>query len=129
MSNGNGEQVRLTLPATPHLLRVARLTAAGLASRLGFNLDEVEDVKIAVDELCFAMVGSRGREGNLTLVYHLHDTTLVIEGASDFPEPISGPVTGDLSAQILAALVDDYEMSATDGTMRFRLTKRRGAPS
>ncbi|MBA2438406.1 MAG: anti-sigma B factor RsbW, partial [Acidimicrobiia bacterium] len=60
---GDGEQVRLVMPATPELLRVARLTAAGLASRLGFSFDEVEDVKIAVDELCFALVGTKGREG------------------------------------------------------------------
>ena len=67
----HGEQVRLTLPTTPQLLRVARLTAAGLAGRLGFSFDEIEDVKIAVDELCFALVGARGRPGSLTLLYTL----------------------------------------------------------
>ena len=120
----DGEEVRLTLPATPHLLRVARLTAAGLASRLGFNLNEVEDVKIAVDELCHAMVGSQGRDGTLTLVYRLHAGALVIEGISDFPAVPAGPVTTALSAMILAAVVDEHEMSHVDSTIRFRLTKR-----
>ena len=45
------------MPASPDLLRVARLTAAGLANRVGFNVDEVEDVKIALDELCFSLLG------------------------------------------------------------------------
>ena len=76
MTDVDGEEVRLTMPATPHLLRVARLTAAGLAGRLGFSFDEIEDVKIAVDELCFAVVGSKGRDGSLTLTYRLGDHEL-----------------------------------------------------
>ena len=122
-----GEEVRLTMPATPQLLRVARLTAAGLASRLGFSFDEIEDVKIAVDELCFALVGSRGRVGTLTVVYRLRDRVLEIEGEGRFTgngsEP--APAPSELSAQILAAVVDEHEISRDGDTMRFRLVKRR----
>ena len=129
MSDGQGEQVRLTMPATPHLLRVARLTAAGLASRLGFSFDELEDLKIAVDELCFAMVGTRGGEGNLTLDYRLDGDGIIIEGSSDTPAPPRGDATGELSDLILSAVVDDYEVSSDDASMRFRLRKRRTARS
>ncbi|MGI9119647.1 MAG: ATP-binding protein [Acidimicrobiales bacterium] len=129
MSDGEGEQIRLTMPATPDLLRVARLTAASLASRLGFNFDEVEDVKIAVDELCFAIVGIRGREGSFTLVYRLEDDRLVIEGVGHFNEPRPRPATSELSSRILAAVVDEHEVTDHDGTLRFRLTKRRKAAS
>ena len=122
---GDGEQVRLVMPATPELLRVARLTAAGLASRLGFSFDEVEDVKIAVDELCFALVGTKGREGTLTLVYQLQADSLVIEGTGDFPGQGVRPTTGELSALILSAVVDDHEVTDGDGTVSFKLTKRR----
>jgi hypothetical protein len=122
-----GEEVRLTMPANPQLLRVARLTAAGLASRLGFSFDEIEDVKIAVDELCFALVGSKGRSGNLTLVYRLSDRELWIDGEGVFvtngSEP--APAPSDLSAQILAAVVDEHEITRDGDTMRFRLVKRR----
>ena len=129
MSDGQGEQVRLTMPATPQLLRVARLTAAGLASRLGFSFDEVEDLKIAVDELCFAMVGTRGGEGNLTLDYRLDGDGIIIEGTSDMPASPRGDATGELSDLILSAVVDDYEVGSDDASMRFRLRKRRTAPS
>lgn len=127
MTDVDGEEVRLTMPATPQLLRVARLTAAGLAGRLGFSVDEIEDVKIAVDELCFAVVGSKGRAGTLTLTYRLGNHELAIEGegtfASDSPEP--APAPSELSAQILAAVVDDHELSRDGDTTRFRLVKRR----
>jgi hypothetical protein len=122
-----GEEVRLTMPATPQLLRVARLTAAGLAGRLGFSFDEIEDVKIAVDELCFALVGSRGRSGSLTLTYRLGDHELEIRGEGTFANGASepAPAPSELSAQILAAVVDEHELTRDADVMRFRLLKRR----
>ncbi len=125
MDQVQGEQIRLTLPATPQLIRVARLTAAGLASRLGFSLEEVEDLKIAVDELCFAMVGTKGREGTLTLVYRMGVDTLEIEGSSDFEDRVVGSAASELSTLILAAVVDEHELVDSDSTVRFRLKKRR----
>src|SRR5438105_13529334 len=119
-----GEEVRLTMAAAPQLLRVARLTAAGLASRLGFSFDEIEDVKIAVDELCFALVGSKGRDGSLTVQYRLQDHQLEITGESTFASAGSDPAPSDLSAQILAAVVDEHEITRDGDTMRFRLLKR-----
>lgn len=125
MTDVDGDVVRLTMPATPQLLRVARLTAAGLASRLGFSFDEIEDVKIAVDELCFALVGSKGREGQLAVTYRLHDGALAIEGEGSFAAPSTDPAPSDLSAQILAAVVDEHELSRDGNVMRFTLLKRR----
>ena len=116
------------MPATPQLLRVARLTAAGLAGRLGFSFDEIEDVKIAVDELCFALVGSKGRSGSLTVTYRLGDHALEILGEGDFPadKGEAAPAASELSSQILAAVVDEHELTRDGDTMRFRLSKRGG---
>jgi len=123
----HGEEVRLTMPAIPQLLRVARLTAAGLAGRLGFNFDEIEDVKIAVDELCFALVGTKGRDGDLTVVYRLLDDALEIEGSGTFTTDAPNPVPSELSAQILAAVVDEHELQREGAEVRFWLRKQRVA--
>jgi serine/threonine-protein kinase RsbW len=131
VSDVDGEEVRLTMPATPQLLRVARLTAAALASRLGFSFDEIEDVKIAVDELCFALVGSKGRDGNLTIIYRLREHNLEIAGEGNFTtdEREPAPAPSELSAQILAAVVDEHDISRDGDIMRFRLVKRRAGAS
>ncbi len=116
------------MPATPQLLRVARLTAAGLAGRLGFSFDEIEDIKIAVDELCFALVGSRGRDGSLTVTYRLDGKRLVIEGEGTFADATPDPAPSELSAQILAAVVDEHAVRRDGDVMRFRLLKQRVEP-
>ncbi|HEX4905554.1 MAG TPA: hypothetical protein VFU93_08890 [Acidimicrobiales bacterium] len=125
MTDMHGEEVKLTMPAVPQLLRVARLTAAGLAGRLGFNFDEIEDVKIAVDELCFALVGTKGRDGDLTVTYRLLADALEIEGTGAFGSATPNPAPSELSAQILDAVVDEHELTRDGDQLRFRLRKQR----
>ena len=124
-TGGTRGEVRLVVPAAPEYLRLARLTAAGLASRLGFSYDEVEDLRIAIDELCFVLVGSHGRPGSITLVYSMHPDALVVEGSGEFADagpPFNG--VSELSAQILAAVVDEHEVRAGTNGPTFRLRKR-----
>ena len=52
------------LPATGAYLSVLRTATAGLASRLDFTIDDIEDLRIAVDEAC-AMLLPRAQEGAL----------------------------------------------------------------
>jgi len=51
------DQVTIRLPAEGAYLSVLRTATAGLAARLDFNLDEIEDLRIAVDEACAMLLG------------------------------------------------------------------------
>ena len=46
------DYVQVKMPAESAYLSVLRTAAAGLAARLDFTLDEIEDLRIAVDEAC-----------------------------------------------------------------------------
>ena len=117
-------EVVLTLPAVPEFVRLARLTCAGLATRIGMGYDEVEDLRIAVGEACSALIGDGARDGRLTLRFTLVPDALSIEVVGD----LSGapPTDGDttLSDQILDAVVDEHSISVADD--RVTLTKRHG---
>jgi serine/threonine-protein kinase RsbW len=63
------DRVELRVPADPAYLTVLRTATAGLAARMDLTLDEIEDLRIAVDEAC----------------------ALVLTGATD----VSAPATGD----------------------------------
>jgi len=49
---GTRDQVSIRMPAEGAYLSVLRTATAGLAARLDFTLDEIEDLRIAVDEAC-----------------------------------------------------------------------------
>ncbi len=118
-------EVRLEVPAAPEFLRISRIMAAGVASRVGFSLDEVEDLRIAIDEVCFSMVGPRGRAGTITLTYLLEAGQLTVDGAGHFSDGLGNePVVSAISNQILAAVVDECELSASEEGPHFRLVKR-----
>lgn len=121
------DEVRLTVPATPEYLRLARVTATGLASRLGFTYDQVEDLRLAIDELCFALIGSKGRLGTVALHYAVDAEALEVVGTGIFDDDMAnGPSLNDFSQQILGALVDEYGVARDDdGRPCFRLVKRR----
>lgn len=134
------EEVRLAVPALPEYVRLARLTAVGLASRLGFTFDDVEDLRIAVDELCYLLVGAEGRPGSITLTFAMDGTGLVITGrgpAAAAPSDWSGSAPSadvgpaefaELSEQILSAVVDEYDATREDGTVTIRMVRHgRGA--
>jgi serine/threonine-protein kinase RsbW len=120
------DEVRLSLPSSPEFLLLARVAASGLASRMGFTVDEVEDLRLAIDELCFALTGSPPPEGTVELSYRLEDAALHVEGVGHFNGGVSLPLTlTDLSERIHDALVDEHELRADDGVPRFRLVKNR----
>jgi hypothetical protein len=121
---GSHDEVRLAVPAKPEFLGLARVTAAGLASRLGFTYDQVEDLRLAIDEICFGMTGSKGREGILELRFELGPEGLSVSGQGLFPAP--SPVhLSELSEVILNALVDEHSMSDGAGGPRFYMFKKR----
>lgn len=72
------DQVTVRMPAAGAYLSVLRTATAGLAARLDFTLDEIEDMRIAVDEAC-AMVLSQAIPGsNLECVFSLGQDEMTV---------------------------------------------------
>ena len=113
------EEIKLTVPALVTYSRVARLAVTGLASRMGFSYDEIEDLRIAVGEVCGLLLNNG--DGRLTFRCTLTDNALELEATrSPVGEP---PVASDLTRQILLAVVDVAEITPDEA--RVRVVKRR----
>lgn len=52
MEKHKKETVELKIPSLPEFVGIARLTLSGVASRMNFSYDEIEDLKIALAEAC-----------------------------------------------------------------------------
>ena len=114
----------MEVPASPEFLRITRIMVAGVASRLGFTLDEVEDLRIAIDELCFALVG-KGRTGVIAIRYLMRDDGLAVEGDGHFTDDgANEPTLSPMSHQILGAMVDEVELGTGPDGPTFRMFKR-----
>ena len=120
------DTIKLSIPASPAYLQVVRLIAAGLATRLRFTIDEIEDLKIAVDELSAYLTGAQGREGNLDISFVVHENKLEISGAGRFSpgQKVRTDLT-ELSRMILHTVVDSASLQQADGTPVFELVKSK----
>src|SRR6185295_851781 len=65
------DAVEIRLPADSAFLSVLRTATAGLAARLDFTLDEIEDLRIAVDEACAMLLPHAIETAQLTCRFEL----------------------------------------------------------
>jgi anti-sigma regulatory factor (Ser/Thr protein kinase) len=117
------DEVRLAVPAMPQYVRLVRLAIAALAGQLGFSFDAIEDLRIAVDELCYLLIGVDGQSGSITMRFCDEGGALVVVGEGTAGE--DRPQFGELSAQILAATVDEHTVTHRDGHVTCRMVRRR----
>ena len=119
----NHPDVELRIPADSAYLAVLRTATAGLAARLDFTLDDIEDLRIAVDEAC-AMVLPQARPGSdLTCTFDLAATrlTVAVTAECETPRP---PNRDGFAWTVLAALTNEVT-AEVDGD-RLTVTLARG---
>ena len=126
------DRVELTLPARPELLFLVRMTAAAVASRADFGYDQIEDLRLAIDELALGMTGDGGSPGRLQLLFSWTGDAVEVVGVYQpgDDEPRRGDLVvaqpeNELSARILDALVDEHGRDVVNGCPRVWLRMRR----
>lgn len=115
----------LKIPSDPRLLRVARVTAAALAAELPFTVQDIEDLRVAVDELAAAAIDGCGPDSVLELRFEVADSQLRVSGRV----PDGGPPTElhPVAADLLGLVADGHELGVDGPDRIFSFTKRSGA--
>ena len=99
--------VEFRIPPDPAYVRIARLAAGDMGGRVGFSIDELDDVRLAVDEMCAVLIGARGAVIEIRM--QARDRTLLVEGR--VPDARAEIAPSELSEMLLGALVDSCEFS------------------
>ena len=128
---GDGDRVVLSFPARGDLVVLARLVTSAISARAGFDIESLEDLRLAVGELCLlALQGRASRDGKLRLEFTVAEDMVAITctltgGVADAATAEGEADVDQLSEQILSALVDEYGRNQTDGCVQAWLRKRR----
>jgi hypothetical protein len=128
-------RVEMSLPADATMLFLARMAAAAVATRVDLNYEQVEDLRLAVDELCIELLSSGVRAGQIALVFQWDDggtlevvASLILDGGPSAQQDVGtqpGPLSFELSQRILEALVDEHGADDLGGAPRAWLRVRR----
>ena len=130
----NVEQTVMTFPAKPEYVGVVRLVVSGIANRMGYTYDEIEDIKIAVSEAC----GNAVQHGEVKLACGVYADRLEItieDSGKTFADDVkrqAAPVEetteieslheGGLGLFLIEALMDDVSINKDNG-VKVTMTK------
>jgi serine/threonine-protein kinase RsbW len=122
VERNDGDTVRLTVPATSAAVRIARVGAAGLGTRLGFTFSEVEELRLAVGEAA-AQLCDAGPESSLVVSYDIEPhglrVTLALAGGPN-GEAAVVPAFSDLAATVLDTVVDEWKLDSVAASVTLR---------
>ncbi|MDK3257552.1 ATP-binding protein [Blastococcus capsensis] len=102
------ERLELRVPTTPTQLPAVRAMAGDLAIRMDYDLDAVEDLRLAVDEACATLTSIVLGDAPLTVVFEITRVGLRIDAWVPTATGTEVPTDG-FGWAILAALVDAVE--------------------
>lgn len=120
-------ELHLQVPADPVLIRVVRLATSGIASMCGFDLDGIEDLKLAVDEVCATLMEMADAAPLTVRISRLDPAGVAIEASTVVS--VDARVDDErvaLGERILEVTADHHELSLEGGVARFRLVRLGG---
>ncbi|UTR08726.1 anti-sigma B factor RsbW [Evansella sp. LMS18] len=130
--------IEMKVPAKPEYVGVVRLTVSGIANRLGYSYDDIEDIKIAVAEACtnvvnhayeenendpLMMISCGVYEDRLELMVADKGGGVDVETMKDGKGPVSSdqPIEelreGGLGLFLIETLMDKVEISGDSGVV------------
>jgi serine/threonine-protein kinase RsbW len=122
------DRVQVCLPAEGAYLSVLRTATAGLAARLDFTLDEIEDLRIAVDEACAMLLPQAIPGTNLECAFDLSADEMTITVAVTAAEPRI-PARDTFAWTVLSALAGTVDSRLEpDDQVAIMLRKRKETP-
>lgn len=127
------DNISISIPTKSEYVSVARLTASVLANKIGFDIEEIEDIKVAVGEACNNAVLHGKSSDTYDVNFIVKDNCFEVEvndtgngfTLGDYKEPdLDNPKENGLGLFIMKSLMDDVIIKTSDGKGTYiKLTK------
>ncbi|WP_027399616.1 ATP-binding protein [Anaerovorax odorimutans] len=119
--------LKLSVPGKPEYVGMVRLAISSLANHAGFDIEAIEDIKVAVSEACTNVVchGQVGFCSSYEVDCEIGNNKLIISiidqaggyDINNYKEPnIDCPKQGGLGVFIIKALMDEVIICSDIGT-------------
>ncbi|HET6165962.1 MAG TPA: anti-sigma factor [Marmoricola sp.] len=110
----------IRLPADTAFVAVLRIATAGLAARLDFTLDDIEDLRMAIGEASTMLLERARPGGQLIAEYRLGEGRIDVRVSVDAVNPTT-PETDSFAWQVLTTTAKDVTAEAGDDQLTIAL--------
>jgi serine/threonine-protein kinase RsbW len=118
--------ITVSVPARPEFVPVLRSVVAGVAARLDFPYDAIEDLRIAVDEACSQLLATGGGQASALRLRITPSRDGIELVASSDARRVSWPPANaerSLAWQVIEALADRAAFEQDGGGPALRIAK------
>jgi serine/threonine-protein kinase RsbW len=113
--------VAVTVPADGGWLGILRTATAGLAARLGFSGDKIEDLRIAVDEACAMLLVLTPPSGDLRCQFEIRRGELTVGISAQVRPKSKLPDPSSFAWRVLSGLTSHVSTTRTDDDLTINL--------
>lgn len=131
----NIDLIDMNVPCKPEYVGIIRLTVSAIANRMGFNIEEIEDIKVAVAEGCTNAI-KHGLDDSFNIKFQVSKDKLGIiikdngKGCNidSIEEPdLLNPKESGLGLFIIKSLMDEVQViSKQDNGFELKMIKHLG---
>jgi serine/threonine-protein kinase RsbW len=124
----DGDAVEVRIPADVLYVSTLRLTAASLAARCDLTIDDIEDLRLAVDEACALLLPHASEGSTLDARFQLAAGRLEV-ATSVHTDDEAEPDRSGFAWTVLGALATSVDVRTEAGRLAIVVTKTREAAS
>lgn len=110
------DTVSVLIPIKAEYVSIARLTASGIAHRAGFDIDTIEDIKVAISEVLGKIIEKCSSSDRVNIDFTSVDDGILITvyiPNRDLPELFSDEVD-KFALAIICSLMDEMKIEKQD---------------
>ncbi|WP_330383662.1 MULTISPECIES: ATP-binding protein [Romboutsia] len=129
------ETIKMEISSNPEYVGIIRLTTSGIANKIGFSIDDIEDIKVAVSEACTNAI-KHSNDNKFFITFDILENGLAIEiedkgkgyDVESLHQPdLNNPKESGLGLFIIQSLMDEVNIESKEnkGTI-IKMTKYLG---
>jgi serine/threonine-protein kinase RsbW len=125
------QSITISVPARTGYVHVLRAVTAGVAASLDLPIDEIDDLRLAVDEASAHLISGPARAQRITVRLTPREDRLEVLAWGDTADGAWSPEEAkrSMSWHVLSALADEASLDQVDGAPAIRFSKRLRAGS
>lgn len=103
--------IKLTIPSQANYISVVRLTTSSIGNNIGFNIDDIEDLKVCISEACINAL-DKSTEINIEFRIETDKLTMKVDNVSQYkPDDLEINKERQLGILIIESLMDEVHFT------------------
>lgn len=117
------EIVKLEIPKKSEYISTIRLTTSALSNIIGFNIDDIEDIKVIISEICTFFISNIKLNDKPLLFEFISEENSLNVTVTDLND---GKITeenkknSEMCILIIESLADDYNINLVENKLSFK---------